>query len=692
MKKFLALMMLTAIIIISFPSEILAAGGLLQGKSFVGDFITNRSRMTDGNMNTYAEVKFGATYTFPNEVTINRISYKGSQPSGSARYSIDFYNSFHEIVYKIEKNGTHNITLPNPITIKRITVNFNPDDIFDFERILNVYDIDVFEYIEPPVIPTGLTATSLIESVQLNWTANPKATGFNIYKNSEKINESPIEENTYLVESLIPDQNIGFQITSLNANGQESLKTSVVYAAAMSQPNYPVLTFSRLNVDSLRLNWEGTATTYEVYQDDALLESTIYKFLDITKLEPAKEYEFKVVAIDKYGRRNESNLLRIETLALKPGQVRLKIEDKTYDAFKLTWQDVEYATDYTLYFQNELIGNFIETSYEFNGLEPDTLYFFRVVANNAAGTSEASGSTRTDKKPIPEILKASVSPISGQPTKRSLDYVTNDLVTAIKVYLNGEFVGEYPVTQNSIELDFSDITEDKAKIIIEPVDLEGKSLEVETFVKGTGDSLTDNILLEFLKIFGINKKAFWFIALTSISLLLASVLFFFIRRQYKKMFGETNKDSRALINQPQKPLQHEIDIKEAKRKFIPWKEMTEEQQNEWRASKGKKPYYKKQFTESEKLDYRSKKHEAKTGFKIVDRKVINNKIGFMGMSGTKQRELLTYERNGVQYHRKYVKGQGMSYVPKDFANRKKLVSNQFKAVKSAFTGSNKKFN
>src|SRR5690606_15091297 len=111
-----------------------------------------------------------------------------------------------------------------------------------------------------------------------------------------------------------------------------------------------------------------------------------------------------------------------------------------------------------------------------------------------------------------------------------------------------------------------------------------------------------------------------YIAMLSIPLFIAVLIFFWIRKKFKSMFKESVKLQKDLINQPKPPLQYKVDAKEEKRKFIPWREMTAEQRNEWKQKKGLDTNSK--FTESDRLAYRSKKHEERTGFKIVEAKQI----------------------------------------------------------------------
>lgn len=567
----------------------------------------------------------------------------------------------------------------------------NNDNKSAFSNTLTISPIKI----TPPAVPTHLTAVPGVEQITLNWdinTTDSDFSHFNVYKNSQKINDAPVIVNSFLVSDLPPDVNYTFQVSAVDTSGNESNKSQSVISSALSKPLFPTINYEDLNATSVRLLWDKVAPSFEIFVNGELYETVSTPFVFITKLNQDTFYDFQVIAIDKYGRRNASNILSLQTIVNPPLKPSLKVSNKSHDAFTVSWSADPNATEFDVYLNDEFVGSTSDSSYSFSNLTSDTLYAFKVVVKGPTGTSQSSGSVRTDSKPVPMISSAKLSPVPGQPNHRNLEYTANSLVTAVKVFLDGNFVGEYPVSQGAIQLDFSEFQDQPFTTIrVEPSDPDGKAFEYQALTKSSGDGFFDQMIAKFSEIFTTNKVAFWVLALAAIPLSIALFAFFWIRRKFKRMFGESKIDEIKLINQPVKPTQEIIDSKEEKRKFIPWKEMSEEQRNEWRQKKGLKPKF-KSLTDKDKLEFRSMKHEEKTGFKIVKRQVKKVPLGFFGSGGLKTKEDLTYERNGVQYKKRFVRGQGMVYQPKDFSNKVKHVSNQFKAVKAVFTGSNKKFN
>ncbi len=635
-----------------------------------------------GSIGTSTSVMF---YTFPSVQNIGQYIVKGD---ATQIYTMYLYNSSRTLLASISINKNYELTSTptSVIGVKYAALHNTGTTSF------GLMEWDLYgpppDFI-PPAVPTGLITTQGVESVSLNWNANSEIdlAGYNIYANGLKQNAILINGTTYNAINLLPDSNYLFQVSSVDISGNESNKSLAVSGQSMSQPLSPTLLSSNLEDDSVRLTWDDTAVTYEIFKDGVFYDSTINLFDYVTLLTPNTAYSLYVVGVDQYGRRNQSNTLNIMTLPPQPSAPSLTVTNKTQNAFTVSWSATGFTNDYSIYLNNSLVMTANVLTYTFSSLIPNTLYTFKVVANGQNGTSESSGSARTNEIPVPKINNASVTPVSGQPTKRNLTYEANEHVTTVKVYVNGALIGEYPVSQNSIELDMSGITGQFANVTLTPSDPNASTYELSTLAQSTGDESIDNLIAKFLNAFNITRNSFWYIAIASISVILAVALFFFLRHKYKKLVGSPKKEDKFL-NAKLNPNQEKVDHREEKRKFIPWKSMTDDQKNEWRERKGHKT--KIPFSEKDKLELRSKKHEEQTGFKIVERQVRVTGTGFLGLTAAKSKEHLTFERNGIRYKQQYVKGQGKVFVPKDFDNKIKHVSSQFKAFK-VFTGSNKKF-
>jgi hypothetical protein len=464
----------------------------------------------------------------------------------------------------------------------------------------------------------------------------------------------------------------------------------------MSEQIPPVLSYADLKDNYVKLTWNTSGTSYVIYKDGAVLGTTGFTWFGVGSLTGDQDYTFHVQATDKYGRTMDSAPITVHTPLSPPGKPNLKTSDITKDSFKLEWGSDPPAQSYSVYFGGKLVKDHTsDTSHVFEGLKPSTPYEFKVIAHGVVDV-EALASVTTKGPEVPTITHAAVAPVPDQLQKRNLTYKANDLVEQVKVYLNDKLIGTYPVSNDAIELDFTDLPPDDlmAKLKVEPIP-EGKPYELKTYRDASKDNQMNDFLSLLMGLYDLIRNAFWYIALGSLPLVLAVLIFFWTRKKYKKTFdiGRVPQEMPKVgeYNKPPKddPIREKYQRKTYRKP--PVKGSPDEGKSAGSAS-GAGGRQRQPFTEKEKLAWRSRQHEARTGFAIKDIKVVRQSVGFMGSGGIKVKEHITYERNGVDYVKRHVKGQGQVYQPKTFKDKTKHVSNQFKAVKTAFTGSNKKLN
>lgn len=685
------LVLLIFVLVMSLPSFALAAvftppegtvnmaeGRIVNIGTTLGTPTSTTTLLTDGSADGHIQL-YANQYAWIDIPPSKIVGFRYSGSSYGYGVSIRLYDSTGKEVHYVRANTStwRNIFTFNVSDVTRVALKneYNTNGIYTvYIHEMEFYKADD----EPPAVPTGLVGTSGINSVRLDWNANTEEdlTGYFVYKNGVKLNETPIKNNSYTVSGLETGQTYAFQVSAIDRSFNESAKSKALMTGAIGPPVPPTLTYQDLTSKGLRLTWNSVGNTYSVYQDGKLLSTTMYTFLDVTKLEPLSEYSFKVISHDRFGRDVESNVLTVTTKAPEMVKPTISISDLKHDSFTVNWQPVQYAEKYTVFVDGVDKGTVTSTSHAVTGLEPNTLYRIKVQAiADGIDTVESEVSTTTKPAPRPQITSASVANVPGQPDKRELSYTANDMVTAVRVYVDGQLIGEYPVSENKIELDFADLEGIMADIKIEPVDENGEPYEFKTPAKTTGIEFVDDILAKLLTALGISGNAFVYIALAAVPLILIVALFFWIRRKFQGVFGKTanlkgeQKDSKgAAIRQankdkfdPDPPKTGQYRMK--RKKFKPWDQMTEK----------------------EKLDWKSEKNREKTGYGIKSVRRYTVPVGFLGMGGTKVKNDYTYERNGVEYKKRYVRGKGMVYQPKGFRNQIKHTQNQIQAVKRVFT-------
>lgn len=689
MKKFLLTIPIILILLPLFTSTSSAyTGGLINGLTGTVSNGQTTTAITDNNEGTAYVIPGAQTvrYTLSTIEVAHSFKLRGSAYYGITVRLLDSANQYlYHQTFGLNGSTTYNLpSLVSNVKYVEITNNHASNNA-------TIYELDVMPQPDtsPPTVPTSVVGTPLVESVNLTWAASTDdrgiVAGYNVYKNSTKVNTALITSTNYTVPAMA-DTNFQYQVAAVDPTGNMSSKSTIVTVSSMLPEQKPILTSSEIQTNSIHLSWEDVAPNYELYQDGSLIKNLINhtREVDVTLLEPNTEYTFSLIAIDKYTRRITSDPITITTQAGITQDPQLTFTDITHNSFNVSWNPTDYTTDYSVFMNGSLVSTQATTTYSFTGLNEKTIYQVKIVSNGIYSDGETSRSVTTLESPLPVVQSATVSRHPTDNTKRNLSYEATPLVTAVKVYVDGVLIGEYPTSQEIIELDFTNITDTFASVKVEPVDVGGKSYEFQALTKSVGITEVDNLIAKFAEGSLLHKNAFWYLALGAIPLMLAVAAYFFLRRKYKATFGESKKEAAALINQPSGEVQHIRDGKEEKRKFIPWKEMTQEQKNEFRQRKG--GHIQHPLTDAEKFTFEDKSSK----MRIVEKKYKEIRTGFMGTGGVKFKPDFTYERNGVQYKEQYVKGQGKVFVPKDFSNKIKLVSNQFNAVKTAFTVSNKK--
>ena len=117
----------------------------------------------------------------------------------------------------------------------------------------------------------------------------------------------------------------------------------------------------------------------------------------VRNLEPYTEYNFYVRA--ERGQQIGENGTEIDYTKLSPTQ-NVEIKDRTDKTSKLSWQDVEGATGYTILYQaltpvknDELSISVVNTKYKLTGLLPGSTYKLQIIAE----AEETSGQAKHEK-------------------------------------------------------------------------------------------------------------------------------------------------------------------------------------------------------------------------------------------------------------------------------------------------------
>lgn len=159
----------------------------------------------------------------------------------------------------------------------------------------------------PPAAPAGLTATestTAAGTANLRWTAAAGATGYNVYRDSVKVNTAPLT-GTSTTDKPGPGD-YSYVVRAVEANGIESLDSNAA-TVTIAAPDVPTGLRATEGDTRVTLNWTAVAgaAKYRIYRDGTALasEPATNSFIN-TGLTNGTLYEYAVSALDAGG--NES--------------------------------------------------------------------------------------------------------------------------------------------------------------------------------------------------------------------------------------------------------------------------------------------------------------------------------------------------------------------------------------------------
>jgi len=288
----------------------------------------------------------------------------------------------------------------------------------------------------PSIKPvTSVTSISFIA----NWGAVAEATGYDFDLATDSLftnfvtsynNKDVGNVTTYTVTGLSPNNQYYFRVRSYNANGSgvSSARTSAITTPGALILANPAVT--NLTTNSFIAHWLAV-TGAAGYDFDLATDSLFANFvtgynnkdvgnvllLAVTGLNPSTPYYFRVRAYGAGGSGTNSAKIAVTTAPVAPTLANPSVTNITPVSFTGNWSAVAGATGY--YFDlstdpafatyvtglnHKSVGNV--TTYTVTGLQPNTQYYFRVSAINAAAVQgdESSIANATTLQNVAAIL------------------------------------------------------------------------------------------------------------------------------------------------------------------------------------------------------------------------------------------------------------------------------------------------
>ncbi len=283
-----------------------------------------------------------------------------------------------------------------------------------------------------PSVPTGFSATA-VSAVQINlsWSASTDPStgtsaasgvaGYRIYCNGSFL--ASTAGTNFQNINLTPASAYSYQVSAIDAAGNESARTSSITATTMPLPDSTApsipsgLNATAVSASQINLTWNtsvdpvvSSAQTsgiagYRVFRNGVLLATVTAPSFQDTGLSPSTNYSYQVSAVDAAGNESaQSGNVSAVTPALADatapnaptGLAGIAVSSAQID---LSWNA---ATDrskigettsgvsiYKIYQDSALAAAVSGTSYRAINLSPATSYLFEVSAVDAAGNESA---------------------------------------------------------------------------------------------------------------------------------------------------------------------------------------------------------------------------------------------------------------------------------------------------------------
>ena len=291
------------------------------------------------------------------------------------------------------------------------------------EVLSHSYEVTAYNYnpavLSLPEKPMNLTAEVMSATeVELAWAGFPDAETFTLYQGENVLAEGLVDPY-YTVENLEMGIEYCFAVMATNSVGNSEVSETV--CVTIERPAAPAnLVAEATSETEIALTWEEVPGiwSYNVYQVVEVEGETTYEFLGeawwaeytVSELTAETEYSFVVKAVNNVGESDASNVAKATTLAPQAPEAPVVTATVIVDTVRLTWEAVEGALYYNLYYSGKLLSEkFEETTVDIQVPEVGT-YCFTVTAVNEIGESEHSDQVCAEVV-LPEGMVVPAAPV-----------------------------------------------------------------------------------------------------------------------------------------------------------------------------------------------------------------------------------------------------------------------------------------
>jgi len=261
--------------------------------------------------------------------------------------------------------------------------------------------------------PTNFTASSLSASqIYLTWSTVSGANNYYIYRATSYSGTysylTSVTSTSYTDSGLSANTTYYYKVVALNSSGQSAY--SSIASATTTNNGYPSvptgLTATPSGADQIYLSWNSSssASYYYLYRSTSysgtytLVTSTNSTSYTDSGLSIYTTYYYKVMAVNSLGSSDYSSIVNAttSTVSYPTAPINLSISSVNSSQLRISWDSVSSASTYYIYRSSSSSGSYTSvgssstTAYTDTGLDPNTTYYYKVMAYNSYGYSPYS--------------------------------------------------------------------------------------------------------------------------------------------------------------------------------------------------------------------------------------------------------------------------------------------------------------
>lgn len=276
---------------------------------------------------------------------------------------------------------------------------------------------------DPPPETTQLSAPEIaLDGKAISWQAVDHASGYEVYEGTTKL--TSVTATSYTITQDIPGT-YAYTVYAISADSaytKSAASNAVSYTVTARQLSAPVLSLRGTNT----LVWDGVehATSYEVFEGESKVQDTETTTYTIAKTVDG-EYTYTVYALStdvRYSKSPASNAVKYTYESVK---IQLAAPLLTLMENVLSWEKIDHAESYEIYYEGELEVTTTELSYTIPYTEVGSYnYSVKAITTEAGYENSAMSEVQTFVIP-PQSLKFEVT----------LELPSNYNITTIQIAL-----------------------------------------------------------------------------------------------------------------------------------------------------------------------------------------------------------------------------------------------------------------